>query len=352
MSRIVFVSLVSLLFLYIVYPLLFPVAMGGVLAVLFMPLVERMERRRLSAPLASGLLTVGVTLLVLLPTSVLIYQGAKTAVEQLQSWKDAPNQVTGDWVEALLNTSKVHSVMEWVTSWFPIGMQDLTNTLQDLVRSIGIKSADFLGSLLSHLPGMAMGLAIAVVSMYFFMVDGRRMVLFVRRNSFFTPRQTEQLLQALAGVCRSVVLASVVSGIAQATTESCMLFFTRTPNAILVGVLVLIGSFVPVLGSAPVTLGVAIQQLILGRTVAGIVLLVTAVFVMTMDNFIRPWFLRGAANLHPLLAFVAAFGGLQTLGFVGVFLGPIIAALLLATIQVLTHVETETHPIAPPTTRL
>jgi predicted PurR-regulated permease PerM len=45
--------------------------------------------------------------------------------------------------------------------------------------------------------------------------------------------------------------------------------------------------------------------------------------------------LRGSTNLHPLVAFVAAFGGLQTFGFPGVFLGPIIAGLFITTVKVL-----------------
>jgi predicted PurR-regulated permease PerM len=36
-----------------------------------------------------------------------------------------------------------------------------------------------------------------------------------------------------------------------------------------------------------------------------------------------------------LLAFVSAFGGLQTLGFSGVFIGPIIAAMFVVTAQIL-----------------
>ena len=85
------------------------------------------------------------------------------------------------------------------------------------------------------------------------------------------------------------------------------------------------------------TLGVAAQQLITGHSVKGIVLLVAALVVIGLDNVIRPWFLRGSANLHPLLAFIATLGGLQMLGFVGVFIGPIIAALFLLVLDITTR---------------
>lgn len=320
--------------------------MGAVLAVLFLPLQRRLERRQVSTRLASFLLTVGISILVLLPTTILIYQGAKTAVEQLQTWKETPNIVAGDWVDSLLSTPGIHRIMEWFTTWFPIGIEDLTNTLQDLVRATGIKAADSLTGLLTYLPSTALGLAVIIVSIFFFLVDGRGIMTVVRRYSIFNPRQTEILIESLAGVCRSVVLASLVSGGAQALFEGSMVFITGSHNAMLIGVLVFIFSFIPVIGSAPVTILVALHHFLMGSTAAGITLAIAALVVMTMDNFIRPWFLRGTTNLHPLLAFVAAFGGLQTLGFVGVFLGPIVAALLLATIKVITLPMTEATKVA------
>jgi predicted PurR-regulated permease PerM len=80
-----------------------------------------------------------------------------------------------------------------------------------------------------------------------------------------------------------------------------------------------------------------VEQLMEGNQIGGIALLVMVVVLMGLDNTVRPWFLRGAANLHPLLAFVAALGGLQTIGFLGVFLGPIVASLFVFTIRLLTH---------------
>jgi predicted PurR-regulated permease PerM len=89
----------------------------------------------------------------------------------------------------------------------------------------------------------------------------------------------------------------------------------------------------------PITLGVAVHQFALGNEKSGIVLGLAALMIGAADNLIRPIFLKGAANLHPLLAFVAAFGGLQTLGFLGVFLGPIVASLFIVTLKVLSQKE-------------
>jgi predicted PurR-regulated permease PerM len=345
MGRKIFAFLVVAAFCYILLPLIFPLAMGGVFAVLFMPWVEKLEKRRVSAGAASAIVTIGVTLLILLPTSILIYQGIKSGIQQLQALRESP-AAGSDWAQALLSSPHLRPVIEWAVSVFPVGLEELSNTLSDFLHSLSNNAAEWLGTLITHLPGFVMALSVIVVSLYFFLVDGRNLVIFVRRNSVFSPPQTDQLLSNLGGVCRSVVLASVVSGLAQSIFETAMVFVTGTPNVLLIGVLIFVTSFIPLIGTAPVTFGVAIQQLMVGRTAAGIALLVSAFFVATMDNFIRPWFLRGSANLHPLLAFCAAFGGLQMLGFSGIFIGPIIAALLVTTIQVMT--QTEDQAVSPP----
>jgi predicted PurR-regulated permease PerM len=337
MGRKLFTFAVGLFFFYVASPLILPVIMGVLFAVLLMPLQKRLEGYKFPTPLASILLTLGVTLILIVPISVTLYLGAKSAFQQLQSVRLGP--VEGDWVKGILSTPVFQKFLNRIGEWYPMGTKELADTLSDLIRGITLRAADILGSLIAHLPGMAMALAVLAVSMYFFLVDGRRLVLFFRHNSFFSPQHTSHLIDTLEATCRSVLLASLVSGSAQAVFESLVVIFAGVPNVVLIGVVVFISSFIPVVGTAPVTFGLAFQQYLVGNTWGGIALLVSAILVSVMDNLIRPWFLRGAVNLHPLLAFVAAFGGLQTLGFAGVFLGPIIAALFVVTLQLLTRTK-------------
>jgi predicted PurR-regulated permease PerM len=87
-------------------------------------------------------------------------------------------------------------------------------------------------------------------------------------------------------------------------------------------------------GSAPFTIGVTLQQFFIGHQMEGMVMAGFAVLVGVIDNFVRPIVLKGGANLHPLLGFVAALGGLQTMGFSGVFLGPIIAGTFITLLKI------------------
>lgn len=335
MGKKIFVALVAVFFFYMASPLIMPVAMGAILAVLFAPLVFRLEKRGMSPVISSALLTFGITTVILLPTSLLLFFAAKTAFTELQILSKASSSDQGMF-DNFIGIPQIQGFMVWVTDHIPVNMTDLSQAFHEFGQSLGIKLTEVIGGVLSQLPGMGLALAIVVVSVYFFLLDGKKLVLFLRRNSFFNPEQTEQLLTAVGDMCRSVILAALVSGGLQALLEILGCAITGTSGMALIGLLVFIASFLPVVGTAPVTLGVALQQFAQGRQGAGIVLLVFALIIMGADNLVRPAFLKGSANLHPLLAFVAAFGGLQTLGFLGVFMGPIIASLFVVTVQILS----------------
>jgi predicted PurR-regulated permease PerM len=335
---------VVLSFLYIASPLIFPMALGGVLAVLFAPWLDWLERKRVSRGVGSALLTLGITVVLILPASLLVFFAVKSGFYQLQAWKKSA-VAGGGLIEGLLSTPGFHKAMLWITHRLPINMIDLSNSFEDLAAGIGTRLTDVLGGMLTHLPAMTVGLLVIVVSVYFFLMDGPRVLRFVRRNTFFSAEQTEQLLQTIGDMCRSVILAAVMSGGVQALLEVLTCVLTGAPNAAFVGLLVFLASFIPLVGASPVTLMVALQQFLEGRQTAGITLLIMSVVILGVDNTIRPLFLRGSANLHPFLGFVAAFGGLQTIGFLGVFLGPIIAALFVVTVQILMQEHEENESV-------
>ena len=339
MARKLFALLITAAFLYITAPLALPVLMGALFAILLMPAQEWLERHRMRSGPGAMLLTLGVTLIVILPLSFLLYLATRTGLEQLQALRAQPPGHPaghGDAAQMLLEAPFMRRLLKFATDWVPVTEGQVLDSLRDVATGVSMRTAEFLGTMLGKIPGFALELAVVVVSIFFFLIDGRKLVRFLRMQSFFSPDQTTRLFDTLEKTCRSVVLAALAVGVGQSTVFTVACLIAGVSNALLIGFLCFISSFVPVVGVAPVTLGVALYQLVSGHVAAGAGLLVAAGIAMTLDNIIRPWFLRGAVNLHPLLAFVAAFGGLSTMGFAGIFFGPVIAALFVVTIQILS----------------
>lgn len=345
MLRNAFAALLLVLFVWVCFPLLTPVAMGGVFALLFYPLFERIESRRVPSSVAAALITVAFSVLVLLPVSLLLIAAMKSGIEEFKSlqaqWALLPNAAgaaaelseDGSWMGQLAHHPRVLSVVERLSRFFPIQPEELLATIADVLKIIGLKVGQWLGLGISRIPGMGLALVVAIVSLYFFLTDGRKLSTFVRRNSFYPAGQTDELLTGLGVMARSVVLASVASGLAQSIVMLVAMLVAGRGSAGMVAFLVFLASFVPLVGSAPVTIVVFFSALVDGQTSAAVILGVAAALAGLVDNLVRPWVLKGGANLHPLLGFVAAFGGLQLFGLSGLFLGPIVAGMFMAVLR-------------------
>jgi len=57
-------------------------------------------------------------------------------------------------------------------------------------------------------------------------------------------------------------------------------------------------------------------------------LLVWSIFVGAIDNFLRPFLIQRAAHLPLLMVFAGVVGGLVSFGLVGIFLGPVVLAVV------------------------
>jgi predicted PurR-regulated permease PerM len=93
-------------------------------------------------------------------------------------------------------------------------------------------------------------------------------------------------------------------------------------------------AFVPVVGTVPVSAGASLYLFFNGHIGWGIVMSVGAILATISDNIVRPWVLKGASQLHPMLALISAFGAIQLLGPTGIFLGPVIAAVFVAFLKI------------------
>jgi predicted PurR-regulated permease PerM len=92
---------------------------------------------------------------------------------------------------------------------------------------------------------------------------------------------------------------------------------------------------VPVGGSALVWVPVSLYLFAAGEATHGLVVLgFGAVVVGVVDNVLRPLLGRSGLDLHPLLMFLAVFGGLAAFGASGLYLGPLCVALFVAVARI------------------
>ncbi len=152
-----------------------------------------------------------------------------------------------------------------------------------------------------------------------------------RRVSPVEPRVLERVWITLSRFSRGFVLAALVTGAVQGLLAGLSYAAAGVEGALVWGVLTGLFSVVPVFGTGLVWIPLVAIELAQGNTMGATGMLIWCVFVVgTIDNVIRPLIIGETSQLHPLLVFLAVFGGILTLGVSGLLVGPMLVATLLA----------------------
>jgi predicted PurR-regulated permease PerM len=140
----------------------------------------------------------------------------------------------------------------------------------------------------------------------------------------------ERLASKLVEAVRGTVNGTVVVAVAEGLLIGVGYIAAGVPNPLLFTLLTMAFAMVP-LGAWIAFTAAALLLVFKGATAwapLGVVGWGAAVMLVG-DYFLWPMLVGGAARLPFLLALIGIFGGLQTFGLLGVFLGPVIMAALL-----------------------
>jgi predicted PurR-regulated permease PerM len=99
-------------------------------------------------------------------------------------------------------------------------------------------------------------------------------------------------------------------------------------------------SLLPVMGSALVWGPIALYFVATGAIVKGVALVVFGIVVIgIVDNLLRPMLVGKGAKMSDYLVLVSTLGGIALFGFNGFVIGPVLAALFVATWEQFTEAK-------------
>ena len=139
-------------------------------------------------------------------------------------------------------------------------------------------------------------------------------------------RIARQMIAAVHGTVNGLVLVGLAEGI----LLGIVYFAVGLPYPATFGAVTGVAAVIPF--AAPVVYTLAgLYLLAIGNRLGAIIIFVFgSVLVFVADHFVRPVLIGGAARLPFLWVLLGILGGLQTMGFLGLFLGPAIMAALIA----------------------
>ena len=314
--------------MWVAHPVGMGVLLGTLAAFTLFPLYRRLHNRwgrpTLAALVCVGWALLGFASVLALFSYVLIGRGIGLA---------------GKLAATLQPGGTARLFLEQINNRLPyLGLH--SNTLGEHVSNIAARLSAPLAQAASLVAGTTLssvlGLFFVLITTFFVLKNWSSITLRAEIMLPLKPRDTRALLEEFRRLGRTVLLGTVVTGMAQGLLAGLGYYLTRIPEAAFFGALTAASSLVPGVGTLHVWLPLGVYLVATGHVTLGIIELVYGVLIVTVftDYVLRPRLVGGHGEIPSLLTFVAVFGGIERFGLIGMILGPVIMGLAVALLRI------------------
>lgn len=338
--------LVSAALIVILLPFYGALMWGVIIALLFSPLFAWLLPRVGQRPSLAALLTLLVVLvIVVLPLALIatsLVREAALVYSQLQS---------GELNPALYFRGVFNSLPDWITSVldrfglvsfntlqrrFTAALTQGSQVIATQTFSIGQNTFEFVASVF-----------ITLYLAYFLIRDGHTVSQSLRRALPLTPGHKAVLLDTFTTVVRATVKGNLLVAAIQGALGGLGFWALGVSAAVLWAVLMAFLSLLPSVGAALVWAPVAVYFLLMGELGKSVALLAYGMLVIGLvDNLLRPILVGKDTRLPDYVVMITTLGGMAVFGINGFVLGPVIAAMAMATWQLHISSQNGTPPAA------
>jgi predicted PurR-regulated permease PerM len=321
-------------------PFIVPLVWAAILAFVTWPAYEwtlaKLGGRSIPASL---LMTLIVSLAVIVP---LAWLGLVLRIEVVHAYRKTQELLAGG-VQLPPPLLKLPWIGDQLRDLTQRAMQD-PHVLGAELRKIADHSFDNIAHVLGGVSRNAVKLAFAVLSLFFVYRGGERFAgqLAGALEQVLGPR-VHNYLQAIGQTVRAVVYGLVLAAAVQGVLVGLGYWIAGAGAPVFLACLTTVCGLIPFAVPA-LLLGVVGWLVITGHTVAGVALGVWGGLVVGWtDHMVRPFLISREAEIPFLVVIFGVLGGLAAFGLVGLFIGPVILAVLLAIWREWLH---QSHPQA------
>ncbi len=318
---------ISALFLSMIQQFLMALFLAALFSALARPVYVRL-RKRLggNSHLASLLTLLLMAVVVLIPTTLLaaVLIGQALDVSQLISvWIkagiDDPAAVTA-YLQHLPFYDQVMAHRDLILQQAGNVASLVSKLLVDWVSAATLGAANFIFMVF-----------VLLYSTYFLQMDGPKLL---ERLLYYLPLKTSDerlMLEKFTSVTRATLKGSLFIGLLQGGLAGIAFAVAGIENAVFWGTLMAILSVIPNIGAALVWIPAVVILIAQGDVTTGIALgIFCGLIVGSLDNVLRPILVGKDTKMHELMIFFSTLGGIFMFGLTGLFIGPLIASLLIS----------------------
>ncbi len=328
-ARLALVAALVALGLWTLHGFLAALVWAAVLAVAIGPLYARAARRwppgkhNILLPL---LFTTVVAVIFLLPFVVLGIQAAREAHDVMQFMHSAMESGIPEpaWVAGL--PFGAAQISEWWKTNLT-NASDVSGLVNHATHGAGLSTTREIGAAFTH---RIVIFFFTILTLFFVLRSGETLAreMLIVSHKLFGPRGeavARQMVSSIHGTVDGLVLVGLVEGVLLGIVYA----VAGVPHPTLLGALSAIAAMIPFLlvGLLAIIGGVMISQGAVWTAV--VVVSIGYVMVFVSDHFVRPVIIGGATRLPFIWVLLGIFGGVETWGLVGLFVGPAVMAALM-----------------------
>ena len=211
----------------------------------------------------------------------------------------------------------------------------LDAALLSVIRDGGSGTVGSVLGVFSAVTHAVVGLGLALFLLYYFLKDGDRFVAWLRWVLPVPRAVQDDLFTAIDGITWAVLAGHVFVAVVQGLIAGVGLYAVAVPNALFWTAVMIVLALLPIVGSFLVWGPAAAYLALVGRPVAAVLLAAYGIVIVGLsDNYLRPIVVDRYAHVNPSVVIIGVVGGLYVIGFMGLFVGPIVIGALRVTLDV------------------
>lgn len=325
-SFIILLVIISVFFLYILKPFFFAIFWAALIAGIFTPLQRFLNQKIKNPNACTGVTLVIILLCLIIPIGLLINLLAGEAFDIYKSIDSKGDAWIGTLSE-MLNSIKQNPLFARLN----IDQAFVLEKSQESIKAVT-------GYIISHISDFTQNIIVTIIkfavmiyTLFYFLRDGERLLEAISSHIPVNKRYLDTFSHQFLSTAKASLKFTFVIGGIQGFLGGLIFYVTGIERALVWGVIMLGLSILPAVGCSFIWVPAGIIMLFLGHIWQGITILIFgSVVISSVDNLLRPVLLGRDMKMHALLIFLSTLGGIAVLGISGFVMGPIIAALFLA----------------------
>lgn len=321
------IAVLILISIYII-PIAIPLILALLTAIFLEPFVGFLQKQ-FKWQRKSAVITAFIVFL-LLVSAFLYWAVTYLTARVIQFSQNLPDYINGlssiwEEIQAFFLRSSEGMPVEVVTS-FETELARFLEGIRDWLLTI--INYDTITNLLTGIPSFLVSFIVFLIALFLFMLDldDLKRMLFNRLKESTAEKvrfMAARLNNVIFGFLKAQFMVSVIIFLVSLVA----LLFIAPEAAIVMSLVIWVIDFIPILGSIIVLTPWFIYEFISGDIAQGTQLAVLALVLLIIRRTVEPKVMGSHIGLSPLATLIAMFIGLQLIGFLGFFIGPLFVIL-------------------------